>query len=434
MYLVSNAVGVAVGDVDNDGDLDIFQSSGLAGEVTGPTSRSLLLMNLGGGIFLDVTAGSGLEGLENFDLFLAQFADVDNDGDLDLLTGETPFFLFLNTGDGIFEERTRVAGIPGVNSLGDYDDDGYPDVWFDVELYRNRAGENHFLRIRLTGTESNRDGIGARVTAISGELRQMRELAAGDGWLQGEQLVHFGLAQHSQVDRLEIRWPSGLVDTLTNIPGDMEIHVVEGCGEWYPAPRTVWETPPPGTVPFGAEILFSAIVRPALFEPTATITSITADLRNIGGPKNVPLAALGDGCYQLVRQVTIAGIGDERTVEVLILQETSLGEHWINLSRNITVLGAPSTAVLESFDDTSPQDFTLSQNYPNPFNPETTIHFDLPRPAVIELAVYNLAAQRVATLARGHRDAGSHTLRWDVLGRHGERIGVWGLLLSSHGR
>jgi hypothetical protein len=64
-------------------------------------------------------------------------------------------------------------------------------------------------------------------------------------------------------------------------------------------------------------------------------------------------------------------------------------------------------------DATGPETFTLSQNYPNPFNPETTIRFDLPQSRQIELAIYNLAAQRVATLVQGYREAGSYSVRWD---------------------
>ena len=71
------------------------------------------------------------------------------------------------------------------------------------------------------------------------------------------------------------------------------------------------------------------------------------------------------------------------------------------------------TAVVESHDTTTPSTFTLSQNYPNPFNPETTIRFDLPQSHEIELAIYNLAAQRVATLVQGYREAGSYSVRWD---------------------
>ncbi len=71
------------------------------------------------------------------------------------------------------------------------------------------------------------------------------------------------------------------------------------------------------------------------------------------------------------------------------------------------------TAVVEVRDEWLPQSFTLSQNYPNPFNPQTTLRFDLPRSEEIDLAVYNLTGQKVATLAHGLREAGAYTLRWD---------------------
>ena len=82
-------------------------------------------------------------------------------------------------------------------------------------------------------------------------------------------------------------------------------------------------------------------------------------------------------------------------------------------------LSPPATAVVESQDATVPESFTLSQNYPNPFNPATTIRFDLSRSEEIELAVYNLTGQKVATLAYGLREAGVYTVRWD--GRDDDR-------------
>ena len=88
---------------------------------------------------------------------------------------------------------------------------------------------------------------------------------------------------------------------------------------------------------------------------------------------------------------------------------------------------------MEAHDQTQPESFTLSQNYPNPFNPETTISFDLPVASEIELALYNVAGQREATLAGGFREAGSYTLRWD--GRddtgHGLASGVYFYRLTA---
>ena len=119
-------------------------------------------------------------------------ADIDNDGDLDLLTAR-PHFLYLNNGDGTFVERTAQSGIADVGftvSFGDYDLDGSLDVLFGSNstilspgrLYRNNGNTNHYLRVELMGTKSNRNGIGARLVATSGALKQMREILGGLGY------------------------------------------------------------------------------------------------------------------------------------------------------------------------------------------------------------------------------------------------------------
>ncbi len=407
-----DAVGAAIGDIDNDGDLDIFQSAGGGGDIQILPFRSLLLLNLGQGQFLDVTEGVGLSALSSFNVEQARLVDFDNDGDLDLFTG-SPFFMFINDGTGNFTETTFQAGIGGAYSFADYDNDGFLDVWFENDFYRNRKNNNHYLRLRLVGTASNRDGIGARVIAVSDSLRQMKELLGPNGLIQEERLVHFGLGQHTQVDQLEIRWPSGQIDFIDHIPADQEIRIIEGRSEWYPAPRTVWTQEPPAELTFGREVEFSAQLRPTLFEPTATITSVTADLSSLGGPADVSLENLGDGTYGFSETFTVGGETELRDVEVLVLQETSLGEHWINLSRNIDVKGDPNTAVLEEYSDALPSTFALHQNHPNPFNSGTVIRFALPQTEQVELSVFNLAGQKVATLVEGNRLAGEYAINWD---------------------
>jgi len=409
---------VDVGDFNNDSHLDIFQPA-VWGHSQEGEWRSYMLMNLGEGDFLDVTDGVGL-GRANGSLF-PNLEDFDNDGDLDLLIG-IPLLLFVNDGSGHFTERSFESGLSGVYSMADYDGDGSLDVWFDKFLFLNRGNDNHFLRIELVGTESNRDGLGTRVIARTGNLQQMREFSCGNGWNQDEMLVHFGLGEHPQVDELELRWLSGQVDLLTNIPADQTIRVIEGTGEWYPAEKTIWTIEPPASLEYGRQVDFVAVAKPALFEPLAKITRITGDLSSIGGPEAVPLENLGDGRYKLEANFIVSGTSDLRDVEIFIEQETSLGPYWINLSRNIDVTDDPNTAVMENYIFSLPSSFALDQNYPNPFNSTTVIRFTLPEPQLAELAIYNLAGQQVAKLMSGERQAGTYTVHWDGRDDNGREL------------
>mgnify|MGYP003730962645 FL=1 len=189
---IGEAFGIAVGDLENDGDLDIFQAAG--GGDAASLQRSLMLLNLGDGQFLDVTEAVGLAALGEGQALGVGLADVDNDGDTDFLTG-FPHFLFLNNGDGTFTDATARSGIADVAltvSFGDYDRNGFLDAWFGNrgdywtepfggKLFRNNGNDNHWLQVELIGIESNRSGIGARLIATSGELRQMREILGGRG-------------------------------------------------------------------------------------------------------------------------------------------------------------------------------------------------------------------------------------------------------------
>ena len=92
---------------------------------------------------------------------------------------------------------------------------------------------NHWIGIQLIGAKSNRDGIGARVEAVAGALQQIDEVRSGGSYLsQSDLRLHFGLGAATRVDRLTVRWPSGLVDTIHNIPADRHIAVEEGSGTW----------------------------------------------------------------------------------------------------------------------------------------------------------------------------------------------------------
>ena len=142
------------------------------------------------------------------------FLDYDNDGDLDVAVNHNP-------GDNDIVERRRAV------------------------LLRNDIGSHRsWLAVELTGTESNRDGVGATVIARSGDLEQMRLVTAGSSYAsQHAMRLNFGLGDHSSVDELEVHWPSGLVETHRDVEANQLVRLVEGQGlervELPPVPATV---------------------------------------------------------------------------------------------------------------------------------------------------------------------------------------------------
>jgi hypothetical protein len=419
LYLLSNKQGVVAGDIDNDGNLDIIQT-GFRDDVSSDSHVSSLLHNLGSGAFVDVTGSAGLS--RTVDSYFPSLGDVDNDGDLDLLL-LSPAELYLNRGDGSFVEATSRFGAPGAFTLADLDGDGSVDLATANGPYLNRGNGHHSLRVLLTGTASNRSAIGTRLCLRAAGSLQTRELGGGNGDMQDELVVHFGLGQATQVDELEIRWPSGQVDVLRDLPVDQEVRVIEGRGTWYPAPRSVWTLPPPQRVAYGQQVTLAAVCRPTLFEPSARITQITGDLSGLGGPVAVPLVDQGHGTYRLEWTFTVGGSDPLRDVEIKVQQETSLGAYWINLSRNVEVLGDPlATAVRQLDAGVRPSGMALSPNWPNPFNGVTTIAYSLPVAGAVDLTIYDLVGQQVITLVAEVCEAGPHRVQWD--GRDAQGVAV----------
>ena len=185
--VLGGSFGAAAGDIDNDGDIDLYATTTAriteGAEESILSERSTLFLNLGEGEFLDVTDNVGLQRLSAADANFGDLVDYDNDGDLDLFPGLGERTFFENNGDLFFVERPFQLGVSALSAIGDYDGDGFVDNGIDGEIFRNRGNGNHYLSIDLVGVESNRDGIGARVFATTGEMRQMRELFNTDGRL-----------------------------------------------------------------------------------------------------------------------------------------------------------------------------------------------------------------------------------------------------------
>ena len=246
-------LGLALGDFDLDGHLDLFRA-----RFTEDTD--LLYHNDGQGVFEDVTSRAGLGVETRFAAWGAGMADLDNDGlpDLFLVTSSvppapgkripedlyrTPRVIFRNLGNGRFEELIEQAG-PGVAAphssrgcaFGDFDNDGDLDILIvnlnePPSLLRNDlSGDHHWLKVKLIGTKSNRSAIGARVTASYGDRRQAQEVLSQSGFFSASDTrLHFGLGSATRVD-LEIRWPSGAKETLPKVAADQLVTIKEGEG------------------------------------------------------------------------------------------------------------------------------------------------------------------------------------------------------------
>ena len=122
-------------------------------------------------------------------------------------------------------------------AFGDIDNDGDVDIVVNdldsaPQLLRNDGGnKNNWIIVKTIGVKSNRNGIGARVKVVSGDLVQLDEVRSGGSYLsQNDLRLHFGLEKRTSVDLIQVRWPSGTVDTLTNVTANKVVTVKEGKG------------------------------------------------------------------------------------------------------------------------------------------------------------------------------------------------------------
>ena len=239
----NNSAGSSWADVDNDGDFDLFVANW-----EGQDNQLFINNN---GVFSEqvnsiIASGGGSS-------FGSSFGDMDNDGDLDLFvcnayfTGQTKNFVYINDGQGNFSQDTSsdLANHTGNTfgcAFGDYDHDGWLDIILANTFSENQAnslfhntGEgNNWVKLICKGTTSNFSAVGAKVrvrSTISGEeVWQTRKITASSGYCsQNSYTVHVGLGDASNIDEIEILWPSGLTENFNDIAiNEMYIIIEEG--------------------------------------------------------------------------------------------------------------------------------------------------------------------------------------------------------------
>lgn len=219
-------------DINNDGHLDCF--------LTNHDFRSQLLINDGNGYFTEVEN----TGLDNISFPIqGVMRDFDNDGWVDILTAGNKGQLFLNNGDLTFDEVEEIFDTSAMESyaLGDLNNDGFVDVYggyaniytnpsdIDDVLWINDGNENNHLAVTLMGVESNKNGIGARISIYGEWGQQIREVRSGESYgISNSHKQYFGIGTSTTIDSMMIIWPSGLVQKEYDIPINTSIIVEEG--------------------------------------------------------------------------------------------------------------------------------------------------------------------------------------------------------------
>ena len=265
-------MGATAADYDGDGWLDIFKTNF-------SEDTSTLYHNTANAVFDDVTFSVGIGTNTRWLGWGCGFVDIDNDGWPDIFVSNGHIYpeidrlaldiryhqrkiVYHNLGNGRFEDVSQQMGegvLAPVSArgcaFGDFDNDGDVDIVINAvnghpellrcdptqvgvsvsSLAKSAAGaspaRNHWIKIRTIGTKSNRSGIGARIQCVTGNHRQIDEVRSGGSYAsQSDLRVHFGLGAAAKVDHLEVRWPSGQVDPLENVPADQVVYVQEGKG------------------------------------------------------------------------------------------------------------------------------------------------------------------------------------------------------------
>ena len=243
------SMGVTVGDYDHDGRFDLFITNF-------DDDYNTLYHNDGPNSFTDVSYAAKVAAVSlPYVGWGTKFFDYDNDGWVDLFVAnghvypQIPTYrqrnlVHHNNRDGTFTEVAAQLGAPFLEKgvargavFGDLDNDGDVDIVINnldgaAQVLRNDGGNtSNSVLIKTVGVKSNRDGIGARVKVVSGDLAQIDEVRSGDSYIsQSDLRLHFGLEKRTKIDLIEVRWPSGTVDKINNVNANKILTIKEGQG------------------------------------------------------------------------------------------------------------------------------------------------------------------------------------------------------------
>jgi hypothetical protein len=257
-------MGIAIGDFDGDGDNDMFLTHWVSqgdalyqnlwieqqrhgkihfedcGDLYGVGSISMPVVGFGT-FFFDFDNDG------NLDLMVVNGSTLEDKADTTKLIPEAPFLFWLKDGTVFYDlARSGAAGsalqqprVARGAAFADYDGDGDLDVIITTNhgrpvLLRNDGGNrNHWLAIHLTGTKSNRQGLGAKLSLQAGGKRTYREYGVGTSYLsQSTREAWFGLGQAERAESLTVTWPSGTRQEFSNLPVNRVLTITEGQDKW----------------------------------------------------------------------------------------------------------------------------------------------------------------------------------------------------------
>jgi len=255
---IKSSMGVAAGDVNHDGRLDLAATN-----LKGSKVSLFLNRSQDPPLYAYATDSTGLGGSRRASGWGLQLVDFNLDGHLDLVTSggpiwkekapdttETRNLFFKNNGEGHFTDVTATIGAPRADQVSrglavmDANGNGRPDLVFTnldggspLLLLNQTQAEHGWLKVRLRGVTSNRDGVGARVVVHrTDSLRMTREVRAGESYQStSSKDLFFGLGSE-EAARMTVRWPSGVVDTLRTLPSNQTVTVREGRGRSRASP------------------------------------------------------------------------------------------------------------------------------------------------------------------------------------------------------